>query len=226
MLRGQLWATSDINMVNQALMQGFKVIFLGDPISIDPAYKDVFVIASSFVPDYQTMVLHVEGNEQGFAQMYISSLNSRAATEMMTVILAALYNGTGIMFYLPPEASGLNYIQYLLSFIKSNYGIETQTKSTQFSFDLNYSNRIIEILYLNNFVPAQEFLLVSTALDEFTLRKLVSELHPMVKNPKDIKQVIAWFDNYKNELIKANKPLVNGIQYAGEVSDYAVSGKH
>ena len=224
MLKAQLWATKDINLVNQALMQGFKVIYLGDPISIDPAYKDIFVLASSFVPDYQMMALQIEGNEQAFAQMYYSSLNSQPAIEMMSLILVCLYRGTGVMFYLPPEASGLNYIQYLLEFIKYNYGIETQTKSTHFDFDINFSNKIIALLYLNNLVTAQEFLLTSGALDEMTLRKLVTELHPMVKDPKDINHILQWFNNYKDAMIKANKPLINGIQYDGEVSDYAIGG--
>ena len=221
MLRGQLWATSDFNLVEQSLRQGIKVIYLGDPISINPMYKDAFVIATSLTPDYQTMAMQVDGNEQAFAQMYIASLNSKAAVEMMSVIFACLYKGTSIMFYLPQEAAGLNFIQYLLQFIHNNYGIQTQTKTTQFSFDPAFTGRIIELLYINNLVSAQEFLLHSESLDQISLRKLVAELHPMVKDPSDINEIIKWFSNYKDQLIAANAPLVNGIQYAGEASDYA-----
>lgn len=222
MLRGQLWATSDLELVNQAISQGFKVIYLGDPISLhNTAYENTFVVATAFVPDYQTMSMQVDGNEQGFLQMYTASLNSKAAMEMMTVILACLYRGTSIMFYLPQEASGLNYIQYLLEYIKYNYGIETQTKSTQFGFNPQYAERIMELLYLNNLVTAQEFLVSSESLDDLVLRKLVDELHPMVKDPRDINQIVGWFSNYKDALLQTNKPLINGIQFAGEASEYA-----
>ena len=221
MLRGQLWATTDINLVNQALTQGFKVIYLGDPISIDPAYKERFVVATAFTPDYQTLSLQVDGNEQGFVQMYTASLNSRAAMEMMAVILACLYRGTSIMFYLPIEATGLNFVQYLLHFIEYNYGIQTQTKSTQFGYNPTFNSKIIELLYLNNLVSAQEFLISTEKIDELSLRKLVDELHPMVKDPRNLDEIIKWFSNYKDQLISSNKPLINGIQYAGETGDYA-----
>lgn len=220
MLKGQLWATSDINLVQQSIMNGFKVIYLGDPISIDPMYKDKFVMASSLVPDYQTMSLQVDGDKNGFINMYIASLNSKSALEMFSVIFTCLYRGTNILFYLPPEAAGLDYVQYLLQFIEMNYGITTQTNSTRFSFNTNFSGRISELMYLNNLISAQEFLINSTSLDDISLRKLVNELHPMVKDPTNINDIIKWFSNYKDELLKNNK-LINGIQYAGEVNDYA-----
>lgn len=218
MLRGQLWATSDINVVNQALTNGFKVIFLGDPISIDPIYKDKFTVGISLIPDYQTMSMQVDGNDEAFIRLYTASLNSKAAVAMLSVIFACLFRGTNIMFYLPPEAQGLNYAEYLLQFIEYNYGVRTQTRTTQFSFDMKYSDRIIELLYLDNLVTAHEFLLNSTNLNENTLRKLVNELHPMVRDPHDLKQIVQWFSDFKDALIAENKPLINGIQYAG--SDY------
>lgn len=220
MLKGQLWATSDMGLVDQVLMSGVKVIYLGDPVSINPYYRDKFVVATSLTPDYQTMALQVDGDEQGFAYMYASSLNSKAAMEMFSVILACLYKGTSIMFYLPPESAGLNFVQYLLQFIEYNFGIRTQTKSTQFSFNTNFAGKVIELLYLNNLVSAQEFLINSETLDENSLRKLVAELHPMVLDPRDINQIIEWFSKYKDALLSTDKPLVNGIQYAGKDSDY------
>lgn len=220
MLKGQLWATSDINLVNEALIRGIKVIYLGDPVSVDPAYREKFVIATALVPDYATMSLQVDGNLDGFIQMYMASLNSKAAMEMMSVILMCLYKGISIVFYLPPEASGLNYVQYLLQYIEYNYGITTQTRTTQFMFNPDYYGRIVELLYLSNLIPAQEFLINSTSLDDITIRKLITEIHPVIQDPTDLKQIITWFSNYKDELIKSNQPLINGIQYAGKDEDY------
>lgn len=221
MLKGQLWATSDANLVNQAMTQGYKVIYLGDPVSLTPDLKEKFVMATSLTPDYETLSLMVDGNIEGFVNMYLASLNSKVAMEMLSAILACLYKGINVIFYLPQEASSLDYAQYLLQFIEYNFGIITQTKNTQFNVNPSYFGRIIELLYLNNLVSAQEFLVNSKDLDNMTLRKLVVELHPMVKDPTDLKQIIAWFSNYKDELLKSNKPLINGIQYAGKESDYA-----
>ena len=220
MLRGQLWASADINLAQQSLTQGFKVIYLGDHMSLDPNYKDIFVVATSLIPDYQTLACQIDGDEKAFVGMYLNSLNSKAALEMFSAIFACLYKGTNIMFYIPQEALGLNYIQYLLDYIRLNWGIQTQTKSTQFGFDVTFAGRIMELLYLNGLVTAPEFLVYSETLDEFTLRKLVDDLHPMVKDPKNIDDIIGWFSNYKDKLIAAKAPLINGVQYAGEVSDY------
>lgn len=217
---GQLWATSELEMAIQSAQQGFRVIYLGDYMSLDPMYKDAFIVATSLVPDYQTLACKVDGDEKSFVGMYLASLNSKAAMEMMSAILACLYKGTSIMFYIPKEALSLGYISNLLEYIRLNWGIQTQTKSTQFSFDITFMPRIMELLYLNNLATAQEFLIHSETLNELTLRKLVDDLHPMVKDPRNLDQIIAWFSNYKDKLIAAQAPLINGIQYAGEVSDY------
>lgn len=219
MLKGQLWATSDLEMVDQAIMQGFKVVYLGDPMSVDPAYKEKFVMASSLTPDYQTMSLQVDGDINGFAQMYIASLNSKPAMDMLVVILVCLYKGINVIFYLPKEALSLNYVQYLLQYIEFNFGVTTRTKTSQFMFNPSYSDRIIELLYLNDLITSQEYLMNSNSLDDMTLKKLVSEYHPMVEDPTNLQHIISWFSRYKDELVKSNKPLINGIQYAG--SDYA-----
>ena len=220
MLKGQLWATSDINLVNQAMMQGFKVIYLGDPISLDPTYKERFVVSTALTPDYETLSLMVDGNIDGFVQMYILSLNTPSAMEMLSAIFACLYRGSNVIFFVPPEASGLNFAPYLLQFIEYNFGITTQTNTTQFMFNPEYAGKIIEFLYLSNLVSAQEYLIHATTMNEPAIRKLVNDLRPVVKDPTDLNQILDWFRNYKKQLIDANKPLINGIQYAGEVSDY------
>lgn len=220
MLKGQLWATSDINLVNQAIMQGFKVIYLGDPISIDPVYKEKFVISTALTPDYQTLSLMIDGNMDGFVQMYMMSLNTPSAMEMFSAIFACLFRGSSVIFYLPPEASGLNFAPYLLQFIQCNFGITTQTSTTQFGFNNEFVGRIIEFLYLSNLVSAQEYLFHATSMNEPAIRKLVNDLRPVVQDPTNLDQILDWFRNYKKQLIEANKPLINGIQYAGEVSDY------
>lgn len=221
MLKGQLWATSDINLVNQAMMQGFKVIYLGDPISItDPYHREQFVVSSALTPDYQTLSLLIDGNVDAFIQSYIYALNSQPAMEMFSVIFACLYRGTNIIFYLPPDSASLNFVQYLLQFIQLNFGVTTQTETTQYGFNPEFMERMIEFLYLSNLVPAQEYLVNSSQVSAASIRKLVVDLRPVVADPTDLQQILNWFRNYKNQLLSSNKPLINGIQYAGEVSDY------
>lgn len=221
LIKGQLWATSDLNLVNDALSKGFKAIYLGDSLSLqNTPYKDTFITASPFVPDYQALSMHIDGNEDGFIQMYIASLNSKPAMEMMAVVLAALYNGVNIMFYMPSDSLSLNYIQYLLQFIEMNYGIKTQTKTTTFEFNPQFASKIIELLYLNGLVQPQEFLINTENLDNLTIQKLLSDIHPMINDLTNTDEIVRWFSHYKDELLSSGKPLINGIQYAGEVSDY------
>lgn len=220
MLKGQLWATSDMNLVGRALSNGFKAIYLGDPLSVNPAFKDKFVYGTALIPDYQAMEAKVDGNEELFFHMYISSLKSGPATEMMSVILACLFKGTSIILYLPPDASSLNFAEYLLQFIQLTYGITTQTQSTQFAFNIERKDMVMELLYLNNLASPQEYLINSGTVSDNTLRKLVQDLHPMVENPRNLDDILKWFSNYKDKLIYENRPLINGVQYAGETGDY------
>ena len=220
MLKGQLWATSDINEVMLAIQNGFKAIYLGDPVSANPVIKENFVFGTSLTPDNEAMAMKIDGNDYAFLQMYFSSLHSAPATELISVILACLFKGTNIMLFLPPEAKDLNFIEYLLQFIQINYGVMTRTKSTQFGFDMKFKDKVLELLYLNSLINAQEFLVKSDNVNDNILKKLVVELRPMVENPRDLDQILQWFSNYKDQLISANKPLINGVQYAGETGDY------
>ena len=219
MLKGILMATSDINVVNQSLNQGFRVIYLGDPISIQPEYRDVFTLASSLIPDYTAMSLYIDGNEQGFLNVYLASLNSRPAVEMLSVIFACLHKGFNVLFYVPEDAKGLNYIQYLLEFIRINYGIQTLTQSTEYYFDNNFRDRMISLLYLGNFVTPQEFLITCGNVDDITIRKLIMDLQPVVSDPTNMEEIVVWLKNFKNELLNSDKPLINGIQLAMEGND-------
>lgn len=219
-LNGQLWATSDIVTVNQAMAQGFKIVYLGDTLLLEPGYKERFVSGVCLTPDYEALSLQVDGNINGFISLYAASLNSKAAIDMISVILACLRSGTNIMLFLPEESADLNFAQYLLSFIELNFGVTTQTKTSQFAFNPAFTSKVSTLIYLNDMMTAQEFLVNSDTLDEFTIKKLVVELHPMVKNPEDINCIMDWFRKYKDELIKAGRPLINGIQYAGKDSDY------
>lgn len=220
MLAGQLWATSDLNMAMQCAANGFRIIYLGDSLSIEPQHKNMFIAASSLVPGYEILSYQIDGNMDAFINSYVDSLNTPPAVEMMSIILACLYKGTNIVFYVPQDALGLNYVQYLLQFINFNYGITTQTKNTQYSFNPAFMGRILELLYLHQLIDNAEFLMASNTLDEITLRRLVSEYRPNLEDPKDVQSIIKWFSNLKDSMIKENKPLINGIQYAGDEEDY------
>lgn len=220
MIKGQLWATDKIDLANQAMSQGFKVIYLGDPLSIDNSIKDKFVVSTALTPDYDTMSVLIDGNIEGFVNMYIASLNTPSAMEMFSAIFACLYRGSNVIFYLPPDSAQLSFVQYLLQFIEYNFGVTTQTSSTQFAFNPEFGGKIIEFLYLNNLVSPQEYLIYSSTMNRASVRKLVYDLRPHVKDPTNLEQILNWFRNYKKQLIDANKPLINGIQYTGEVTDY------
>lgn len=223
LLTGQLWATSDFELVNELLREniGVKIIYLGDPESVPPQYRDIFIMGTSLTPNYETLSLLIDGDENAFIQHYTMSLNSKASIEMMTALLACLYKGTSLILFLPKDSIGMNYIQYLLKYIEYNFGIVTQTKSTKFSFNPLFTGKIAELLYLSNLMSPHEFLVNTESLNDISLRKLVTEIRPMVNNPGDMNEIIQWFSNFKDELLKAKKPLINGVQYAGEDGDYA-----
>lgn len=212
MIKNMIMGTKDPNVVNDALQQGFKVIFVGDSSAVPKEVLDKFVVASSFVPDYNALAMHVDGNERGFVQAYFASLASKAATEMFSAIIACLHNGYGIVIYMPEAEDGLDYIGYLFKFLEYNYGIQTATKSTAFMYNPKFNDRNITLLYLNNLVDYTEFLRYICNLDDTTIEKLKSEVPGIPQNiMNNTPELVKFFSALKDQLTMTRGMIYEGV---------------
>ena len=216
MFRGILMASSDPMFINQAMANGCVVVYVGDTTTLSPMDRDRMAIATALFPDYKTLAAQIEGNMQEFYSRYIQILSEQPAIEFFAVMLAALYGGKNVVMFFPPEAGDLEFIQVLLEFIRMNFGITPQTKSTQYMYDIKFNTRNAELMYLNNLISPQDFVLIADKLDSTVLTKLVYDIKPYVANPNDINDYMIWFNHYKKAMMDEGKPLTAGIQYAGK----------
>ncbi len=211
MINGKMIGTKDPYMVTQLLQSGCKVIYVGDPQSITPQERDAYVVASYLVPDYAALSAHIDGDERKFVQLYYAALSSKPAMEMFSAIIACLHSGFNVVFYVPQTEESLNFIGYLLKFIEYNFGIQTETKSTPFAFNPAFTDKCIELLYLNNLVTYQEFLQITNNLDDISIDKLILEANP----PEDVRgskeTLIKWFSQLKDMLTGT---LIKGMSYS------------
>lgn len=210
MINGRVFATKDQAYAMQCLNQGFKVIYVGDVQSITPQERDAYVVASYLVPDYAALSAHIDGNEQEFVRLYYLGLSSKPAMEMFAAIIACLYKGYNVVFYIPQSEETLDFIEYLLKFIEFNFGIMTQTRTTPFAFNQEFIDKDIELLYLTNLVTYQEFLQITHNLDDVTIDKLIQEVNPPEELRNDREKLVKWFSNLKDSLCGN---LVKGMMY-------------
>lgn len=212
MIKNMMIGTKDINVVNEALQNGFKVIFVGDSTVMPKEALERYVVASSFVPDYNALSMHIDGNERGFVQAYFAALASKAATEMFSAVIACLHNGYGICIYMPETEDSLDYIGYLFKFMEYNYGIQAATKTTPFMYNPKFNDRNITLLYLNNLVDYSEFLRHVCNLDDTTIEKLKSEVPGIPSNiMNNTAELVKYFSNLKDQLTMARGMIYEGV---------------
>ena len=216
MLKGVLTATTDFNIaINSQRFHGTKTIYMGDPAGLDPNLG--FTVAGPLVPSYECMAADIDGTEEQFNMLYTMQLQSLPAAEFFAVILAALFNGKSLVLYFPSEAKGLKYINFILNYIVSNFGIVPSTENTKYSYNETYNSSNMKLMFNFDLVTPQDVILYSNTLDEFTINRLIVALSPRLNNYNDINEKMSFLSSYKKSLLDAGKVLIRPLQYDNEM---------
>lgn len=202
---GQIFATSDMGVVDTAARTGYKLIYVGDQLEMPQGYK--FVNAIMFTPDYKTMSAIIEGNQQRVAENYYASLQTPQAEELFAIIIGALRSNSQIMIYFPNETLQLKYPYLLLEHMLNKYGIRVGDNNNPFIYNPAYDTSNFRLLYLYNLVTWQEFILNTEDLDDFTIAKLKQELCQQFNIPVNISNI-----DMVNEIQKIKDKLINDMK--------------
>lgn len=202
---GQIFATSDMGVVDTAARTGYKLIYVGDQLEMPQGYK--FVNAIMFTPDYKTMSAIIEGNQQRVAENYYASLQTPQAEELFAIIIGALRSNSQIMIYFPNETLQLKYPYLLLEHMLNKYGIRVGDNNNPFAYNPSYDMSNFRLLYLYNLVTWQEFILNTEDLDDFTIAKLKQELCQQFNIPVNISNI-----DMVNEIQKIKDKLINDMK--------------
>ncbi|MDE6946223.1 MAG: hypothetical protein K2P14_03450 [Anaeroplasmataceae bacterium] len=202
---GQIFATSDMGVVDTAARTGYKLIYIGDQLEMPQGYK--FVNAIMLTPDYKTMSAIIEGNQERVAQNYYASLQTPQAEELFAIIIGALRSNSQIMMYFPNETLQLKYPYLLLEHMLNKYGIRVGDSGNPFVYNPAYDASNFRLLYLYNLVTWQEFILNTEDLDDFTIAKLKQELCQQFNIPANISNI-----DMVNEIQKIKDKLINDMK--------------
>lgn len=212
LINNSMLATMDIKTVeyNIANNPNCKVIFVGDTMGYENIINSYrLLVASPLVPDYSVMEADIEGTAMEFKFKYISLLETEAAAQYFMTIIAALNRGKFIILFFPPESNGLKYPTELIRFFAERYGIVAAfpEMGLQFSYDIRYDDFNAGLLYSCDLISVQEYL-VYAHVNTLNVRKIIFDLRLPVKPNTSIDTVIKWISDYRDRIIRANKPLI------------------
>ena len=179
LINGSMSVVYDLNMAMNALQNGCKVIYLGDPTGCsDPMILNNFIMGTMFLPRMEFMQELVSGDNESFKNHYINQLYSDPNIfEFLKTIIIALHQGVNIIIYIPQESLGFGFHQLMFNTIYNMCGIHPQmNQNDSFFIDTTYTQMIAELLYCSNFLTLEQFI-GALPLDVFTNDQL---FHNMV----------------------------------------------
>lgn len=214
-LKGMLFATSSIEEVQQHVMNGSKVLFIGDPTAEqDFIQRFNMIVAMPLVPDYNIMSKDIEGEFGAFDIEYDNMLSEEPAAQFFAAIITAMFKGFNVVLYFPKCCLGLRYVNNLLFYIQSQFGIIAQTKTTKYMYIESFDGFNVALMYANNTINGYEFLLYfSGQMDIYLAKKLIYELKPFAKNPNDINSYLETLTEYRNFILSTGVIKPMPIQY-------------
>lgn len=204
-ITGQMFATSDINVVNAAISQGYKIIFVGDQFEAPQGYDFIYGVA--LTPEYKAITAMVEGDTQKFANEYINMLSLPNVEELLLLFIVALGQGQNIMFYFPQDSLQLEYPYLLLEYIQNKFGITVGAKENPFVYNPAFHMSNVRMLYLYNLITWQDFILAVDEVDPVTIMKIKTEISGIYNIPENItdEDMTAKIQEIKDQLMKSTK---------------------
>lgn len=180
----QIFATSDMQIVDSAARQGFKLIFIGDQMEIPNGYN--FINMPQLTPDYKTICAAISGDDNLLAQSYYASLLTPQVEETIAVLIGALARGVNIVLYFPADTLQLKYPYLLLQYLLDNFGIKVGDKNSPAMFNPAFDQIIWRLLYIYRIVSWDNYIMNVNDLDPVVLVRLREDLCPIYKIPTNI----------------------------------------
>lgn len=142
--------------------QGWRVICLSE--SND--YRDIMpeaMMGSVFLPPYDSMDALLDGNMDAFSLMYSEYLfNSNEVEMMISIIMAAMYQGVNIVLFLSKQEYELGFYQIFANCVASMTGIFIGfSLYMAAAYDEKFNDQNMARLYMDGFISYAD-LLVST----------------------------------------------------------------
>jgi len=118
------------------------------------------------LPPFDSINAFIEGEFEKSNLIYEDYLNSPYVQHCLNTIFTLLFNNVAVMIYIPEDADPvINCINTLINYIYARYGVITCNSSQivpaldMNNIDLNKYAVLIDLMYMNNTIPLDEFAL-------------------------------------------------------------------
>lgn len=211
LINGSMSVVYDSNMAINALQNGCKVIYLGDPTGCtDPMILNNFIMGTIFLPRMEFMQELVSGDTETFKNHYTKQLYLDSnVSEFLKTIILALHQGVNIIIYIPQESLGFGFHQIMFDVIYNRYGIHPQmNQNDQFFVDPSFTVSIAELLYCSNFLTLEQFI-GALPLDVFTNEQLFHNVITRIfgHGSAHDKVFTDFIINLKKQMVECNQVL-------------------
>ena len=215
LINGCLAMTQDINIVNNTLCSGGKVLLLSEQPNPAIMQSPNLIPATILLPSYECVAAELDGELEIAGAIYSEYLASKEPDMFICAIITALLDpATNILLYVGQDELNMSFINILIGYLMNEYGIIIGSSIDQFSYNIAYDAVILSKLYLYELIN-YEFLFTmypaQVNIPEYIVPKLVHDMNPylQVQTPE---AYYCYFNDFKNRIkLNDNKFLINPI---------------
>ena len=154
---GTILFSDSAEEVKNAMANHFSIIALVD----DPrGYQEYGIVTLGvLLPPADAICAEIDGNYELAERMYYDYLNTQCS-QVLGMILAALYAGKNLMLFLPPDESmNFKFINIFAQYFASTFGITIGSSAapTMMASDPRTMANIANVLYSYDFIPFDHF---------------------------------------------------------------------
>lgn len=211
-LQGQLTVCIDPAEAAALYNQGWRVICLSETNE----FKDIMpeaMTGSVFLPPYECMDMLLDGNMDEFSATYSNYLLSSNEVEMMvSIILAAMYQGINIVFMISQSEYELGFYQIFSVCFGCMTGITIGFSMYMPSaYNPNFNDSNMVRLYMDGFIGYPDLLVYADnpILDPYVCIRICGDIGFITTDEKDaVSYISSYFNNIKGN---NNKFLEKGL---------------
>lgn len=226
MFTGKAYITNNVDIIAQAMNDPMtRIILLEDINDFQNLDQSKFIIGSYLLPPMEAKMAEADGDEMRYDYFYSNHLSTEYSKIILAAILAFIYQGGTIIFFLPDDYYD-NTREKFVQHISMIYGIHigilykdqndfiTNSKSefdSQFIIDPNKIPVMLDLIYLfTNTISWKEYLFnfpSGIRINKVVMDKILNDMKPYGENYEDQINYVYYFMERIKRNIKSECPL-------------------
>ena len=211
LINGKLAITHDVNIVNNTLCNGGKVLLLSEQPSPNIMQSPNIIPATILLPPYQCVMAELDGEYDIAKTIYTEYLVEKEPDMFICAIITALLDPlTNILIYVGEDEINMSFVSVLLGYLMNEYGITVTSDMNNFLYNMAYDAVILSKLYLYELIDYQFLLTMYPGpvnLPEYIIPKLIYDINPYI-SIQTPEAYYCYFNGLKNRIKDNNNQLL------------------